>query len=95
MKYKDPTCFWLLFTQDTDGKYWVSGRSEEEARQKAAKQFNVAPAKLTLKQGKSLKMDIARLHLLKGVCLFLFLFNFLFKVVAAFIFIFQVFFYKF
>ncbi|XP_077317271.1 valine--tRNA ligase isoform X2 [Lithobates pipiens] len=36
--------------EDTDGKYWISGRSEEEARQKAAKQFNVAPAKVTLKQ---------------------------------------------
>nr|DBA20552.1 TPA: hypothetical protein GDO54_017317 [Pyxicephalus adspersus] len=36
--------------EDTDGKYWISGRSEEEARQKAAKQFNVAPEKVSLKQ---------------------------------------------
>ncbi|KAG8552851.1 hypothetical protein GDO81_003110 [Engystomops pustulosus] len=36
--------------EDTDGKYWISGRSEEEVRAKAAKQFNVAPEKVSLKQ---------------------------------------------
>ncbi|CAH2314327.1 valine--tRNA ligase [Pelobates cultripes] len=36
--------------EDTDGKYWVSGRSEEEARNKAAKLFNVDPAKVSLQQ---------------------------------------------
>ncbi|XP_043939220.1 valine--tRNA ligase [Protopterus annectens] len=36
--------------EDTDGKYWVSGRSEEEARQKAAKSFNVLPEKVLLRQ---------------------------------------------
>ncbi|CAJ0948834.1 unnamed protein product [Ranitomeya imitator] len=36
--------------EDTDGKYWISGRSEEEVRAKAAKRFNVAPAKVSLKQ---------------------------------------------
>ncbi|KAG9472146.1 hypothetical protein GDO78_021153 [Eleutherodactylus coqui] len=36
--------------EDTDGTYWISGRSEEEARAKAAKHFNVAPDKVSLKQ---------------------------------------------
>ncbi|XP_053329001.1 valine--tRNA ligase isoform X2 [Spea bombifrons] len=36
--------------EDTDGKYWVSGRSEEEAREKAAKLFNVEPGKVSLRQ---------------------------------------------
>uniref|UniRef100_A0A8C5HE09 valine--tRNA ligase n=1 Tax=Gouania willdenowi TaxID=441366 RepID=A0A8C5HE09_GOUWI len=35
---------------DIDGHYWVSGRSEEEARAKAAKRFNVSTDKITLKQ---------------------------------------------
>uniref|UniRef100_A0A8C5QQ96 Valine--tRNA ligase n=1 Tax=Leptobrachium leishanense TaxID=445787 RepID=A0A8C5QQ96_9ANUR len=36
--------------EDTDGKYWVSGRTEHEARAKAAKLFNVAPGKISLQQ---------------------------------------------
>ncbi|KAM4697001.1 valine--tRNA ligase [Rhinophrynus dorsalis] len=36
--------------EDTDGKYWVSGRSEQEAKEKAAKLFNVAPEKVSLRQ---------------------------------------------
>ncbi|XP_061573124.1 valine--tRNA ligase [Cololabis saira] len=36
--------------EDMDGHYWVSGRSEEEAREKAAKRFNVSPDKITLRQ---------------------------------------------
>ncbi|KAJ7377422.1 Valine--tRNA ligase [Desmophyllum pertusum] len=36
--------------EDTDGKYWVSGRTEEEVLKKAAERFNVAPEKITLKQ---------------------------------------------
>ncbi|XP_078502147.1 valine--tRNA ligase isoform X1 [Lissotriton helveticus] len=36
--------------EDMDGKYWVSGRTEEEARQKAAKLFNVAAEKISLRQ---------------------------------------------
>ncbi|XP_075042710.1 valine--tRNA ligase [Mixophyes fleayi] len=36
--------------EDTDGKYWISGRSEEEVRNKAAKQFNVAAEKVSLRQ---------------------------------------------
>uniref|UniRef100_A0A673C5K5 valine--tRNA ligase n=1 Tax=Sphaeramia orbicularis TaxID=375764 RepID=A0A673C5K5_9TELE len=35
---------------DMDGHYWVSGRSEEEAREKAAKRFNVSTDKITLRQ---------------------------------------------
>uniref|UniRef100_A0A673C4P6 Valine--tRNA ligase n=1 Tax=Sphaeramia orbicularis TaxID=375764 RepID=A0A673C4P6_9TELE len=36
--------------EDMDGHYWVSGRSEEEAREKAAKRFNVSTDKITLRQ---------------------------------------------
>ena len=39
--------------QDTDGTYWVSGRTEEEAREKAAKQFNVDASKIVLRQGEA------------------------------------------
>lgn len=35
-----------------DGHYWVSGRSEDEAREKAAKRFNVSTDKIHLRQGK-------------------------------------------
>ncbi|KAG5856231.1 hypothetical protein ANANG_G00005850 [Anguilla anguilla] len=33
-----------------DGHYWVSGRSEEEARERAAKRFNVPAEKISLRQ---------------------------------------------
>uniref|UniRef100_A0A8C8S2U5 Valine--tRNA ligase n=1 Tax=Pelusios castaneus TaxID=367368 RepID=A0A8C8S2U5_9SAUR len=36
--------------EDTDGKYWVSGRSEGEAKDKAAKTFGVTPDKILLRQ---------------------------------------------
>ncbi|XP_044275514.1 valine--tRNA ligase [Varanus komodoensis] len=36
--------------EDTDGKYWVSGRSEQEAKEKAAKIFKVTPDKISLRQ---------------------------------------------
>uniref|UniRef100_A0A667ZQ25 valine--tRNA ligase n=1 Tax=Myripristis murdjan TaxID=586833 RepID=A0A667ZQ25_9TELE len=36
--------------EDVDGHYWVSGRTEEEARQKAAKRFNVSADKISLRQ---------------------------------------------
>ncbi|XP_015272377.1 PREDICTED: valine--tRNA ligase, partial [Gekko japonicus] len=36
--------------EDTDGKYWVSGRSEQEAKEKAANVFNVTPDKISLRQ---------------------------------------------
>ncbi|XP_046370269.2 valine--tRNA ligase-like [Haliotis rufescens] len=36
--------------QDSDGDYWVCGRTEEEARQAAAKKFNVPLEKISLKQ---------------------------------------------
>lgn len=39
--------------QDPDGRYWVSGRSEAEAREKAAKEFRVSPDKISLQQGKA------------------------------------------
>ncbi|XP_044532837.1 valine--tRNA ligase [Gracilinanus agilis] len=36
--------------EDPDGRYWVSGRNEEEAREKAAKEFGVSPDKISLSQ---------------------------------------------
>lgn len=36
---------------DTDGEYWVSGRTEAEAKKKAAKKFKVSEDKITLHQG--------------------------------------------
>ncbi|XP_019342548.2 valine--tRNA ligase [Alligator mississippiensis] len=36
--------------EDADGRYWVSGRSEEEARGKAARAFGVTPDKISLRQ---------------------------------------------
>lgn len=36
--------------QDTDNDYWVTGRSEEEALQKAAAKFNVSVDKVKLRQ---------------------------------------------
>uniref|UniRef100_A0A8C7CHV8 valine--tRNA ligase n=1 Tax=Oncorhynchus kisutch TaxID=8019 RepID=A0A8C7CHV8_ONCKI len=36
--------------EDMDGHYWVSGRTGEEARDKAAKRFNVSTDKITLRQ---------------------------------------------
>uniref|UniRef100_A0A671P2A0 valine--tRNA ligase n=1 Tax=Sinocyclocheilus anshuiensis TaxID=1608454 RepID=A0A671P2A0_9TELE len=36
--------------EDVDGHYWVSGRSQEEAREKAAKRFNVTADKIYLRQ---------------------------------------------
>ncbi|XP_026795850.3 valine--tRNA ligase [Pangasianodon hypophthalmus] len=36
--------------EDVDGHYWVSGRSEKEAREKAAERFNVTADKISLRQ---------------------------------------------
>ncbi|KAK3579108.1 hypothetical protein CHS0354_022128 [Potamilus streckersoni] len=36
--------------KDTDGEYWISGRTEDEARQKAAKKFNIPEDKISLRQ---------------------------------------------
>ncbi|KAM4601058.1 valine--tRNA ligase [Polymixia lowei] len=36
--------------EDMDGHYWVSGRTEEEARERAAKRFNVSADKIALRQ---------------------------------------------
>lgn len=44
----------FLCVQDVDGHYWVSGRSEEEAIDKAAKRFNVTADKISLRQGENL-----------------------------------------
>ena len=38
------------FFQVTDNKYWVSGRSETEAKEKAAKRFAVSECKIVLNQ---------------------------------------------
>ncbi|KAB1261928.1 von Willebrand factor A domain-containing protein 7 [Camelus dromedarius] len=39
--------------EDPDGRYWVSGRTEAEALEKAAKEFGVSPDKISLQQGKA------------------------------------------
>ncbi|EHB16074.1 Valyl-tRNA synthetase, partial [Heterocephalus glaber] len=36
--------------EDPDGRYWVSGRSKAEAREKAAREFAVSPDKIALEQ---------------------------------------------
>ncbi|XP_053908105.1 LOW QUALITY PROTEIN: valine--tRNA ligase [Cuculus canorus] len=36
--------------EDGDGRYWTSGRSEDEAREKAAKAFGVSPERVGLRQ---------------------------------------------
>jgi valyl-tRNA synthetase len=36
--------------QETDNEYWVSGRSREEAMEKASKKFGVPSSKIILKQ---------------------------------------------
>ena len=38
------------YFKELDNDFWVSGRSEEEARQKAAKRFNIDKSKIRLKQ---------------------------------------------
>lgn len=42
----------LHLWQDPDERYWVSGRSKAEAREKAAKEFGVSSDKISLQQGK-------------------------------------------
>ena len=46
-----PSDFFL--SQEKEGEFWVSGRSEEEARQKASSKFGVPLEKIMLKQGTS------------------------------------------
>lgn len=63
--------------QDMDGHYWVSGRSEEEAKEKAAKRFNVSVDKISLRQGEiysfsSFSTSVIRsattqIHLIKSI----------------------------
>lgn len=47
VKVEDPS---VPSGEDTDDKYWVSGRDEEEAKEKAAARFNVPKDKISLKQ---------------------------------------------
>lgn len=56
-----------------DGHYWVSGRSEEEAREKAAKRFNVTADKISLRQGASLTHTLLLSHFIFLFCLCMFL----------------------
>ena len=44
----------LYISKDMDGHYWVSGRTEEEAMEKATKRFNVTADKIHLRQGEAL-----------------------------------------
>ena len=37
--------------QDTNDEYWVSGRTEEEAKKNAAEKFKVTEDKISLRQG--------------------------------------------
>lgn len=48
-----PPGYSLHLWQDPDGRYWVSGHSEAEACEKAAKEFGVSPDKISLQQGKA------------------------------------------
>ena len=41
----------MINFQPKEGEYWVSGRSDEEALEKAAKKFNVAKEKIKLERG--------------------------------------------
>ena len=41
----------MMSFQPKEGEYWVSGRTEEEALEKAAKKFNVSKEKVVLSQG--------------------------------------------
>lgn len=43
--------YFPYYLQDTDDQYWVSGRNEEEAKEKAAARFNVSKDKISLRQG--------------------------------------------
>lgn len=63
--------------KDVDGHYWVSGRSEEEAREKAAKRFNVTADKISLRQGNTslVHTRYTRSYLLLFPLLFLILYT--------------------
>ena len=45
------------FIQENDGHYWVSGRTQAEALEKASKRFSMSPDKIVLKQGMSTVCD--------------------------------------
>ena len=42
----------IIYTQETDGEFWVSGRDHEEALEKAAAKFKVPKDVINLKWGK-------------------------------------------
>jgi valyl-tRNA synthetase len=42
--------------EETDGNYWVTAHTHDEALEKAAKKFNVPKEKITLKWGKSIEV---------------------------------------
>ena len=42
---------YMFLKQENDGHYWVSGRTQEEALEKAVKRFAMSPEKIILKQG--------------------------------------------
>ena len=48
VKYSDLN---LIFLQDTDEKFWVIGRTQDEAMKRAVARFNVSEDKITLTQG--------------------------------------------
>lgn len=52
-RQRHPCVYSFHLSQDPDERYWVSGRSEAEAREKAAKEFGVSPDKISLQQGKA------------------------------------------
>ena len=48
VQFVDHYLYYSYLTQNDE--YWVSGRTEEEARQKAASKFNVSPDMIKLQQ---------------------------------------------
>lgn len=54
----------LSLWQDIDGHYWISGRTEDEAKEKAAQKFGVDTTKITLRQGEADGIHNAILSLL-------------------------------
>ena len=73
LKYLGHFFLFSFSQQEDDHNYWVSGRSEEEARKNAAERFKVSEDKISLKQG----MGISELVLLKLQVHFEFLIQFI------------------
>lgn len=49
--------------QPKEGEYWVSGRTEDEALEKASKKFNIPKDKIKLEQGGMLGAQYSVLYL--------------------------------